>query len=153
MNDPGTCPPKKRPPKRVIFFGACAVTAILVYAIANASDLVAFFARIGDVLAPLIIGCVIAYLFNPFLKFYEYILFRKLHKGNWRRGLSLLCTVLTFFGILAVVIALILPELIESITQLINNYEFYLNGLLSFVQSVIDTLPENVHAATDFAAY
>ena len=150
-SDPQTAPQKKRLTKREIFFGSCMVAAILVYAIVNASGLTSFFARIGDVLSPLLIGCVIAYLFNPFLKFYEYVLFRKLRKGNLRRGISLLCTVLTFLGILAVAIALILPELIESITQLITNYEFYLNGLLGFVQSIIDQLPENVAGHIDIS--
>ena len=148
---PSATPPKKRPPKRVIFFGTCTVVAILVYCIANASDFTAFFTRIGDVLAPLLIGCIIAYLCNPFLKFYEYVVFRKLHKGNWRRGLSLLCTVLTFFGILALIIALILPELIESIDQLIDKYEIYLNSLLGFVQTIINKLPENIAGHIDIS--
>ena len=157
MTDPHTHPepsapqPKKRTPKRVVFFGTCTVVAILVYCIANASNFSAFFARIGDVLAPLVIGCVIAYLCNPFLKFYEYVIFRKLGKGNWRRGLSLLCTVLTFFGILAVIIALILPELIESITHLVTNYEVYLNELLGFVQSIINKLPEEMAGHIDIS--
>ncbi len=150
-SEPSATPPRKRTPKRVVFFGACAVIAILVYCIANASSFEAFFTRIGDVLAPLLIGCVIAYLCNPFLKFYEYVVFRKLGKGNWRRGLSLLCTVLTFFAIFAVIIALILPELIESISQLVTNYEVYLNGLLGFVQSIINRLPEDMAGHIDIS--
>ena len=147
-------PPKATPkkiPKRVFFFSVCAVVAILVYSIANAHNFSAFFAGIGDVITPLIIGGVIAYLCNPILKFYEYVLFRKLGRGNLRRGLSLFCTVLTFFGMVAIVIALIVPELIDSITQLVTNYEFYLNSLLGGVQSVIDKLPENVAGHIDIS--
>ncbi len=143
--------PTRKIPKRVFFFGACAVVAILVYCIANAHSLSSFFASIGDVISPLIIGGVIAYLCNPFLKFYEYVVFRKMGKSNLRRGLSLLLTVLTFFGILAVVIALILPELIDSITQLITNHEFYLNSLLGFAQGIINKLPENVAGHIDIS--
>ena len=143
--------PPKRVPKRVLFFAACAVVAILVYSIANAHSFSTFFAGIADVITPLIIGGVIAYLCNPILKFYEYVLFRKLGRGNLRRGLSLFCTVLTFFGMVAIVIALIVPELIDSITQLVTNYEFYLNSLLGGVQSVIDKLPENVAGHIDIS--
>lgn len=148
---PSTEPPKRRLPKRVLFFGSCTIIAITVYCIANADSFAAVFARIGDVIAPLVIGCIIAYLCNPILKFYEYVVFRKLGKGNLRLGLSLLLTVLTVLGILAVVIALILPELIDSISQLVTNYQFYLNGLLGFVQSIINKLPEDVSSQIDIS--
>ena len=143
--------PPRKIPKRVVFFGTCAIVAVLVYGIANAHSISAFFSLIGDVISPLIIGGVIAYLCNPILKFYEYVLFRKLGRGNLRRGLSLFLTVLTFFGMVAIVIALILPELIESINQLITNYEFYLNSLLGFVQGIINKLPENVAGHIDIS--
>ena len=130
--------PRKRFSRRTIFFGACAVIAIIVYVIVNGQSFDSVFIRLGNVISPLIIGCGIAYICNPFLKFYEYVVFRKLGRNGLRRMLSLLLTFLTLIGIIAVVLALIIPELIESITNLVVNYEFYLNQLLGFVQSVID---------------
>ena len=136
---PGQNPPiKRRFTKRLIFFGTCAIVALIGYFIVNADSLAAAFAKVCDILSPLIIGGVIAYLCNPILKFYEHGVFRKMNKSNLRRVLSLLCTVLTAFAILSVVIALIVPELIDSIKQLVLNYEYYLNHLLAFVQSIID---------------
>ena len=136
----GTPPTRRRVPKRIFFFSGLAIIAIVVFCIANASGFSSMFAKLGDVLAPLLIGGVIAYLCNPILKFYEYVIFRKMGKSNLRRVLSLLLTVLTALGILAIILALIVPELIDSISQLINNYEFYLNSLLAFVQSIINKL-------------
>ena len=136
----GTHPTRRRVPKRIFFFSGLAIIAIVVFCIANASGFSSMFAKLGDVLAPLLIGGVIAYLCNPILKFYEYVIFRKMGKSNLRRVLSLLLTVLTALGILAIILALIVPELIDSISQLINNYEFYLNSLLAFVQSIINKL-------------
>ena len=137
-------PVKHRFSKRIFFFSACAVIAIIVYCIANADHFASVFNNLGAVLTPLAIGGVIAYLCNPFLKFYEFVVFRKFGKGNLRRGLSLLFTVLTFFGIVAILLALILPELIDSITQLTTNYEYYLNHLLAFVQTFIDRTELNL---------
>ncbi len=136
----GTPPTRRRVPKRIFFFSGLAIIAIVVFCIANASGFSSMFAKLGDVLAPLLIGGVIAYLCNPILKFYEYVVFRKMGKSNLRRVLSLLLTVLTALGILAIILALIVPELIDSISQLANNYEFYLNSLLAFVQSIINKL-------------
>ncbi len=132
--------PGRKTPKRVIFFGTCAVVAILAFCIANADAFVAFFGRIGEVLTPLLIGGVIAYLCNPFLKFYEYTVFRRMKKSNLRRGLSLLCTVLTAFGLLAAVIALIVPELIDSIKHLVDHSHEYLERLLVLAYDFIDSL-------------
>ena len=101
MNDPQnqhshrTHAHHQRVPKRIFFFGTCAVIALVIFAIANSTSFSSLFAYVGDVLAPVTIGCIIAYLLNPILKFYEYVIFRKLGRGNLRRGLSLLLTVLT----------------------------------------------------------
>ncbi len=131
--------------KRWLFFGTVAVIFVIAYCVVNVDSFTNVFKRIGDVISPLIVGVVIAYLCNPILKFYEYIVFRKLkRKGNLRSGLSLFCTIVTFLGILAVIIAMIVPELVESIKQLVGNYEYYLNGLLSFVQSFINKLELDV---------
>jgi predicted PurR-regulated permease PerM len=152
LHDPDTVPFRgRRVPKRVIFFGTVAVIAVLVYCIANATSFAALFTRLGQVLAPVIIGGIIAYLCNPFLNFFEYFVFRKMGKGNLRRGISLLCTVLTVLAILAVAVALIVPELYESISRLVNDYHVYLNELLSFIQSVINTLPEDLAGWIDIS--
>lgn len=153
-NEPAAEPSKKPKvtlKKRWLFFGILAVIFVTAYCVANFDNFSSVFSKIGAVLTPLAIGGVIAYLCNPILKFYEYIVFRKLGRGNLRRGISLFCTVLTAFGILAVVIALILPELVDSISQLVTNYQFYLNGLLSFLQSLINKLPPDLSEHIDIS--
>ncbi len=135
---------KAKTPKRVIFFGACAVIAIVVYCIVNLDTISALCTRLGGILSPLVIGGVIAYLCNPFLKFYEFVVFRRMKKNGLRRGLSLLFTVLTAIGILAAVIALVLPELVSSISQLVTNFDSYLDGLLSAVQGIINKVTVNL---------
>ena len=77
-------------------------------------------------------------LYIAILKFWEYIVFRKMGKGNLRLGLSLLCTYLTAIAILAGLVALIIPELVKSIGELVSNYEVYLNRLLGFIQTIVD---------------
>jgi predicted PurR-regulated permease PerM len=131
--------------KRWIFFGTLATIYVLAYCLVNVSSLKSFFLHIGDVLSPVVIGCILAYLLNPIFKFYEYFVFRKLkRKGNARIFLSGLCTLLSGTVILAGVVALILPELYRSISDLVTNYETYLNGLLGYIQTVIDRFHLNV---------
>ena len=132
--------PLKSLPKHWLFFGTLALVFVVAYCLVNADSFTSIFSRIGSVLSPILIGCVIAYFLNPILKFWEYIVFRKMGKGNLRLGLSLLCTFLTAIAILAGLVALILPELVKSISELVNNYEVYLNRLLSFIQTIIEKL-------------
>ena len=134
--------------KRWFFFGALALVFVAVYCIVNRDRLASFFSSaegIGNVLSPLLIGCIIAYLLNPILKFYEYVVFRKLkRKGNLRLGISLLCTFLTAFAILAILVAMVIPELYKSIKDLVTDYQSYLNGLLALIQTAIDKMELNV---------
>lgn len=125
--------------KRWLFFGTLATIFLVAYCAVHINSFSDVFKRTCDVISPLIIGCIIAYFCNPILKFYEYVVFRKLKsKSNIRSGISLLFTILSFLGLLAILVSIVLPELVNSIKQLIANYEFYLNGLLSFVQSIIN---------------
>ena len=142
-----TPPPKKRDvSKRTIFYGACAVTALVLYAIVNVNALSSVYKTVEQILAPITIGCVVAYLCNPIMRFYEYIVFGKMKKGATHRVLSLIMTVVTVFGLVAGVIALIIPELISSIQQLTYNFPAYMESLKAFFQNIIDslnnTLPE-----------
>ena len=134
--------------KRWFFFGALALVFVAVYCIVNRDRLASFFSSaegIGNVLSPLLIGCIIAYLLNPILKFYEYVVFRKLkRKGNLRLGISLLCTFLTAFAILAILVAMVIPELYKSIKDLVTDYQTYLNSILALVQSAIDKMELDV---------
>ena len=159
MQEPQTDPKDIREGKKVraksrlqkrwlFFFGTLALFFVTAYCIVNRDRLASFFSSaegIGSVLSPLFIGCIIAYLLNPILKFYEYFVFRKLkRKGNLRLGISLLCTFLTAFAILAVLVAMVIPELYKSIKDLVTDYQSYLNGLLALIQTAIDKMELNV---------
>ncbi len=142
---------KRKSTKRSIFFGACAVVAILVFCVANADGVGAVLNRLGDILTPLAIGGAIAYLLNPILKFYEYMVFRRLPAKGFRHGLSLLFTMLTGLGIVALILVLILPELVDSITLLVTNFDDYLNQLLAAIQTVINEVTAETSVEIDIS--
>ena len=89
-----------------------------------------FILELVKVVAPLFIGLVIAWLFNPLVK--------KLEKKGVRRGLS---AALIYFAIIIFIVLLvkaIIPLLFEQINDLVaaipatfNNIENWLNGLFS----------------------
>ena len=68
-NQPLAPQPRRRAPRRVFFFGVVAVIALIILGIACSERISSLFSYIGDVLSPIIIGCVIAYLCKPMLTF------------------------------------------------------------------------------------
>jgi len=77
-------------------------------------------------LRPILIGLVLAYLLNPFFRFFERKLFQKVQPNALRRGLSLLFTYLTLVLIFALLLVLIVPQLVESIANFIYNFDSYI---------------------------
>ena len=135
----------KKHKKRTVFYITATIIGLALLTAAFMDPLVDVLRYILSLLSPLIIGGVIAYLCDPILEFYEYRVFKFMRKGNLRRGLSLFFTVITAFGIVAAVFAMMIPQLVASLTELFNNYEVYLNDLLAWLQSVINTLTEDLH--------
>ncbi len=134
----------KRHRKRTIFYIVAVVIALLLFTIAVMDPIVSFLRSLIGILSPLIIGAVIAYLCDPILEFFEYRIFKRMRSGGLRRGLSLLCTVLTAFGIVGLVGVMMIPQLINSLTELFENSDAYLNRLLAWIQSGINKLPIEV---------
>ena len=137
--------------RRLLFFGVIALLALAMFAISRMDALSAFFENLLDICSPLIIGGIIAYLCNPILNFYERHAFRRLRRGGLKRGLSLLMTFLTALGIVAAILLLIIPELIDSLREIVNNYDVYLNQLLAFVQRAIDVITANIDVEIDIS--
>jgi predicted PurR-regulated permease PerM len=130
--------------KRTVFYIVATVIALLLFAFAVHEPMIAVFKYILSILSPLIIGLVIAYLCDPILEFFEYRIFKRLHNGSLKRGLSLFCTIIVAFGIVTVVAVMMIPQLYLSITELFRNSEDYINSLLSWLQTGLNKLTANL---------
>lgn len=87
-----------------------------------------------DVLSPFIGGFVIAYLLNTPIDFFEEKVYKNL-KG--KRTLSILTVYVLSFAIIAILLQLIIPQVLDSLRQLLNNLTAYLANLNQMVQDLI----------------
>ena len=111
-----------------------------------------FAALIVSAAAPLIAGCVIAYAVNILMAFYEKHLPRrigklKLEKG--RRAVSLLLAVCSLAVIVALLLTIVIPELIEGVRLLAREAPPALERLVAWIgeKTTVDgesVLPEGV---------
>ena len=98
---------------------------------------------------PLIVGAVMSYPLNILMSFYEKHLFPKSEKPvlvKSRRGLALTLALLTLTGILALIIALVVPQLTSCIKLLIAEVPTFFNMVVEKL-SEFEFVPDDIISA------
>ena len=105
---------------------------LLYFALSNLGWIYGVLGNIGIIVAPFLYGFVIAYLLNSPFEFFRKKVFINLDKTkfkNLKNMLSLVMTYIMAFGVISILMVVIVPQLISSINQLINNFSEYINSL------------------------
>lgn len=89
---------------------------------------------------PIIIGFALAYLLNPFFRFYERKLLYRMHPMGLRRGIALFLTYLTLFAIIGLLLLLILPSLYNSMLRFIRNYDSYVTSAVHQFNRILENI-------------
>lgn len=132
---------------------------LVLYFIVNITNFSSFLEKINAILSPIFIGLVIAYLMNPIFKIFENKVFRWKKDTPVKRRLcrlvSLFCTLIVFFAIIALMILLIVPQLIDSIVEIVTNHEHYLATTLDFINDLARPIVNkfSVEEAKDLIPY
>ncbi len=97
---------------------------------------------LSKIFAPIVTGVVIAFLMNPILKFYENRIFAWKKTSLLRKNMCFVCsiilTIITIVAIIALVCLLIVPQFLDSIANLISNYDIYLKNFVDFVNDTVN---------------
>lgn len=132
----------KRPKLSVWHVIAIGLIGILI--VLTLSNLDAILAPLGtlfDILAPITIGLVLAYILNFFLRFFEYKLFRSIKKRSVNRALSMLCSYIMLLLIIAGILFLIIPSVVESFSELQVKGASFITELINSINNIIAKLP------------
>ena len=132
----------------VLTFSAC----LLVYAVLFNFTIVGRVAKtILSVAAPITWGLVIAYLVNPIMMWFERRLKKVTEKTKPRprlnRVISLFISMLIFLAVLGALLAIILPQVFESVTTIFNNFGTYVDNCQAWANSVLKKYPELLSTA------
>lgn len=138
--------------KKYLFWGVtafCVIVASVLFAflIFQMGTIRDGISKVISVLNPLIYGAIIAYLLNPILKTIEKLVYSFCNKKGWaipkrvrsliRLGgiiISLVFAVLCIYGLLA----LLIPEVINSISNLVDNFPRYAENLLYWLTATFN---------------
>ena len=120
----------------------CTVTICLIifFLMFRAKELAAFFKKLSDILMPVIIGAVIAYLINPLANFLDGLLTKLFLRTKLSvkkvQGISLLVSVFLsmaiFLFLVYFLISLILPELYQNIKNFVSNFKGYVTTITTW---------------------
>lgn len=135
---------KNRKANALWVIGTFAACALIFLGVQNISSVAAGIAWVFKLFSPLVIGCALALVLNVPLRFFERHLFTKTKKPALKklsRPLAFIISILLILGILAGVIMLVIPELVEAIKVIVEIVTDFVNRLLAMSEEEILELP------------
>lgn len=133
-------------------FAVIAAAMLLYYAIFHMDSLKTAAGALIHVAIPLIYGAVMAYLFHPVVDFFERQIFgrllRALHREcppGMKKAIRLVSVFLTLFAVLLCIyglMAMLIPEVINSITSIADNFPRYIDNIQKWTANVLKDNPE-----------
>ncbi len=141
---------KKNNFKRWLYWFALGIAIIGVYKILdNMSQIASWVEGLFQILMPFVVGLLIAYLFYIPCKKVEKC-YEKVKNPKWiskrARGLSIITIYIIAIVIVIIALAFLVPNLLRSITDLVNNFGDYYNNTMNTIQQ----LPEDSFWKSEF---
>lgn len=110
---------------------------LLLLLIAFYREINAWISVVFDILSPVVLGLVFAYLLNPIFRLLERRVFYRVYPSVARRALSLLLTYIVAFLVVGLFVVLIIPQLISTLINFVANYQIYVDGAIASINDVI----------------
>ena len=126
------------------------ISILLVVIFTNLPGFFALLRSIGRILSPLISGVVIAFLLNPLVVFVDNrlapILERRMKKTQAARSISRVTGIVASLIVAGLLVygffAMLLPQLYESVKNIIDNAGDYFNSIERWVTNILEDNPE-----------
>jgi len=135
----------------LITFTLCLLILIMIF---KFSIIQLYLSKIVKILAPLIWGLVMAYLLNPLMKFIEKYVSkltnRKKERKKLTRGISIALVIAVFFSLIFALIGNVVPEILDSIKNILNNMQSYLDNSQKFLQGMLEKISKKNPELMDF---
>lgn len=143
--------------KKYLYWGItafCVIAASILFyfGLFRMNTLIGGITAILEILAPLIYGLVLAYLLNPMVRFLEEsVIFPFFHRFEKKVGTvgkkiirmcCVVCVLLFFLFCIYGLIALLVPEIFSSITNIANNFDRYVRNIQEWITQLLKDNPD-----------
>ncbi len=102
---------------------ALCIAVLLYVALTHLGAIGGFLSDLGGYFAPVVLGCIFAYMINPLAMLYQRKLFKNLKKASW--GVSVGLAILTVVVAFLLLLVILIPQLINSVTTFAANFDKY----------------------------
>lgn len=132
----------------VIALGVIVLAILFNYALMHGEEMGAFKDTVRGTMWPIIMGCVLAYLLNPILHFFEdycfkpisRFLYRKKEKQEKRkkfaRAMAIFCTIICLLVIVVGGFYLVVPQVYLSLVKIVTDAPDYYAEIQSWIDSL-----------------
>ena len=128
--------PRRRLKGNIAAIGiVCAMTYLVMYFLSHIDAFSGLASSVLGVFTPILLGGAIAYMLNPILKIFEFSVFKKMKNTSHVRGLSITATYLVAILMVVGFLFLLIPQLVESISDFIGKFDVYLTNTSNYVNS------------------
>ena len=117
---------------------------LLFFILYNLSSVMAGINNLISIISPILIGVVIAFLLNILVKVFEEKVFKFINKEmvknplKIKRPLSIIAAIATLLTIISLLIVFIIPQLVSSVSTLIEAIPGYVKSLEEFILPIIN---------------
>lgn len=132
--------------------------AVVVYALVqNLGAVYGALRSVWNVLGTVIGGLFIAFVLNVLLRAFENGVFKRIKQGNsaMRRKLvrpvSLICSLLIAFGIVALLLVVVIPQLSKTISELADKLPGYMASALNWLEETLALFGFSVGSLTELS--
>lgn len=136
----------------VTAFCVLAAAILFYYGMFHGSNVRLAIKMISEVMMPIVMGFVLAYLMTPILNQIEYRIikpvFEKISmkdmkkKTSMVRGISIIITTILCVFAIYVVVAMFVSQIVPSIVNLVENFDTYVNNVISMINRLLENNPE-----------
>jgi predicted PurR-regulated permease PerM len=142
----------------ITLFMVVVASMLAYYVIFDGKTIIGAISKITDALSGIIIGLIIAYILIPLLDGMEERILVPIYKkkgydisfaenANWKkrrqmRAIAVLCTMVIFVVIVYLLFRIIIPQLISSIREIINNLPIYIRNMDEYSNLLLENNPE-----------
>lgn len=121
------------------------IAVLSLWVVNNFSFIGGVLSKIFNVLFPFILGGIIAFILNILMSKIEKYLKSKIKKQDSKipvRIISIVLSLLLFIGIILIISFLIIPELIENISSLVESLPAFMSNIQNWIMNLLDNYPE-----------
>ncbi len=131
--------------KKWVSYTIATCSAVLLYMIlANLGSITAGFGSFYKFLKPVVVGLIIAYIFNPVNNLMNNHLFKKIKKEGARWKLSVAVTLIVILLTIVLLCVALIPQLIDSIATFASNVGGYIDALQDTLRGLENTSISNL---------